>query len=91
MEVLILVVAVSTLFYMISAVYISIGSRWNIPEGGRLNAVQLPASLTFPMDLFLVDLGEARKAFVVAVYGCRIALVVSILSILSFLLWGRAV
>jgi len=43
------------------------------------------------MDLFLVDLGEARKAFVVAVYGCRIALVVSILSILSFLLWGRAV
>jgi len=72
--------------YPILGIYISIGSKYNIAPGERLHGVQFPDALTFPFDLFVVDLDGARRAFVLAVYACRIVLVGLFLSILSLML-----
>ena len=77
------------ILYFVLCVYISAVSRYFIDDGShRLNAVQFPASIRFPMDLFRVDISGARTVFVVAVWGCRITLIGLVTSGLLVLVLG---
>ena len=67
----------SVFVYIVLAIFISITSEHNIPNGrDRLNALFFPAATRFHVDIFTVGLSGTGRVFALAVRACRVSLVV---------------
>ena len=75
---------VAVFVYVCLAIFISITSEHNIPNGkDMLNALFFPAATSFHVDIFTVNLSGSGGVFVFSVRACRVALVLMLILVIS--------